>query len=304
MKKYWGILGATLVALTLAGCGNNNQTKSSDTKPKTHKVVKASKHTTKKVTKSAKTTNTVSSSLSGKNYFSNETSGIFFKGSQFIWKEVTSNGNSDVKETVYQGSYKYDAKANTASLSVENQSKTYIGAPSDLDTFKYSEVQQSSIDSPVKVTVNGNSLTVNGMTLQENDNSSWDYDSIVNKYGVQSLASSMQKKAAGISSAKEFQDFMVKCFQDEGNDTSDLMIMTEANNGRDYDIYDGNDYSDDSKPIKTIKAKYTMDVNNPHGASEMYLLGDDNNVYWSMEQQNHYILEDTFNKQYHQAYGN
>jgi len=62
VKKYWGILGAILVTVTLAGCGNHNQSKSSDTKKvTTHKVAKTShkkkaKKTTKKTTASATST--------------------------------------------------------------------------------------------------------------------------------------------------------------------------------------------------------------------------------------------------------
>lgn len=43
MKKYWGIIGAILVAVALTGCGNNSQSKASDSKNvTTHKVVKTS----------------------------------------------------------------------------------------------------------------------------------------------------------------------------------------------------------------------------------------------------------------------
>lgn len=139
MKKYWGIIGAVFVALTLAGCGNKTPSKSSNTKVKTHKVVKASHHKKAAKTTAKKTVakSNTSTAFSGKGYASSWTesiSGIFFKGDQFIWKYTSpvsvnsdDQASSDSKMIIMQGTYNYDSSSKVITLNVANQSKTYIG---------------------------------------------------------------------------------------------------------------------------------------------------------------------------------
>jgi hypothetical protein len=73
MKKYWGIIGAILITVTLTGCSNNSQSKANDSKTvTTHKVAKAShkKKTTKSnpaTTKSATETDTSQKETSTEN---------------------------------------------------------------------------------------------------------------------------------------------------------------------------------------------------------------------------------------------
>lgn len=325
MKKYWGIIGTTLVALTLAGCGNNSQSKSSDTKVKTHKVAKASHHkkTAKTTTKKTTTKNSTSTAFSGKNYASSwidSVSGVFFKGDQFIWKytsPVTINSDNSSSSTskmmIMQGTYNYDSSSKVITLNIANQSKTYTGKSMSLDKYQYETVAAPSAPNTVKMQFSNDNGTdileilngdfVNSKLQDVNQDSKLNYDNILNQFSVSKVDSSMQKQVAGINSADDFQTFMTKCFTDNGSDVSDLIMKSVANDGKDYDIYSADDPNADT-PEKTIKAKYTLHVNNPVGGSEKYILGEDNNIYWSPEEQTHNSLEPGFNSKYHQEYGN
>ena len=325
MKKYWGIIGVTLVALTLAGCGNNSQSKSSDTKVKTHKVAKASHHkkAAKTTTKKTTTKSSTSTAFSGKNYASSwidSVSGIFFKGDQFIWKytsPVTINSDNSSSSTskmmIMQGTYNYDSSSKVITLNIANQSKTYTGKSMSLDKYQYETVAAPSAPNTVKMQFSNDNGTdileilngnfVNSKLQDVNQDSKLNYDNILNQFSVSKVDSSMQKQVAGINSADDFQTFMTKCFTDNGSDVSDLIMKSVANDGKDYDIYSADDPNADT-PEKTIKAKYTLHVNNPVGGSEKYILGEDNNIYWSPEEQTHNSLEPGFNSKYHQEYGN
>ena len=322
MKKYWGILSAILVAVTLTGCGNHNQSKSSDTKKvTTHKVAKTShkkkaKKTTKKTTASATCTafsNRQFIASAGEFY-----SGVFFKGNQFIWKytaptTTNSDGSSsnDDKFFVLQGTYKYLASSKILTLNINNQSKTYTGKALQLDKYQYQSVSAPAIASTLQFKVSDESGTtvlqpmsksLGNEIAEANKNGKDDpnltYDNVISKYSVQKVDSSMQQVKKGISSAAEFQDFIV---HNMDNPNPDLELTAVANDGKDYDIYDSGDTTSDT-PQKTVKAKYTLHVNNPVGGSEKYFLGDDDNIYWSPEQQTHNWLEEGMSTQYHQLY--
>lgn len=187
----------------------------------------------------------------------------------------------------------------------------------ELDKFNYQTVSEPSIANTVKLqysyegnlgtlkplTGNFANLEIRDVTSASKQDSRLTYDSILSQYSVAKVDSSMQKKAAGINSADDFKTFMTNCFTEQGNNVDGLDMNAVANDGKDYDIYSQDDTTSDT-PEKTIKAKYTLHVSNPQGGSEKYMLGEDNNIYWSPEEQTHNSIEPTFNDMYHQKYGN
>jgi len=331
MKKYWGILGAIFVALTLAGCGNHTQAKSSDTKKvTTHKVVKKSTPKAKKTGSTAATTTAKSntSTAFSDQFFASawidSISGIGFKGDQFIWKYTSptnidsdNNASSESKMIIMQGTYDYDSSSKVITLNIANQSKTYTGDALKLDKFSYQNIAAPSVANTVKLQysddngVNLKPMTGNfvNLNLQEikNDGKYPDltYNNLISNYSVSKVDSSMQKEPAGINSAEDFKQFIIKyAFSNDNIDPdTDMDINVVANDGKDYDIYTIDDTNGDT-PDKTVKAKYTMHTSIHQGGSEKYILGDDNNIYYSPEEQDHNtILQDVTDK-YHAMYGN
>jgi len=323
MKKYWGIIGAILIGLTLTGCGNKEQSKSTSSKSvetQTHK--KSSKSKTKKSPKKvAKTTmatpkQNTSTEFSNKSFVTSwidSVSGIFFKDNQFIWKytaaDTDANDQKNSRFVVMQGTYSYDSKTQTVTLNVNNQSKTYYGYATQLEKYYYERVENTPTNSTLKLKydnsngeimtpLNGNLGTAN-LENRGSDNN-LNYDNIVNKFGVQKVDSTMQKGRNTINSAEEFKQFIIKANK---IDTDNIQVTTVANDGEDYDIYPDDDMSGDT-PEKTIKARFTVHTNNPVGASEKFMLGDDNNIYWSPEEQTHNVLENDTDTYYHMMYGN
>lgn len=332
MKKYLGIIGATVVALTLTGCGNHNQSKSSDTKVKTQKVVKASHHkkTAKKTTKQKTATKSATSTaFSGQGYVSSwidSVSGIFFKGDQFIWKytsPVTVNSDNTSSATskmmIMQGTYNYDSSSKVITLNIANQSKTYTGRSMNLDKYQYESVAAPSAPSTVKMQFNNDNGTdileilngdfVNFKLQNAKPDSKLNYDNILNQYSVSKVDSSMQEKAKGIESADDFKQFMLKY-----NFMNENKVPVEAFDGNgqisSFDVYSEGDYDDaiiDSSnmtPEKTVHAKYTVTPDTGM-TSDMYFLGDDNNIYYGLSSTRPEVkLAPEANSKYHQVYGN
>ena len=259
MKKYWGILSAVLVALTLTGCGNHNQTKSSDKKVTTHKVVKAShKKKAKKAKQTKKTTSNISTAFSNRQFISaagDYYSGVFFKGNQFIWKytaptttDSENHSSSESKFFILQGTYKYTTGSKVLTLNVNSQSKTYTGKAVQLDKYQYQNVSAPAVASTLQLQVGDESgttmLTPMSKSLgnaipEANKNGQSDpnltYDNVISQYSVQKVDSSMQQVQKGISSATEFQNFVV---QNMESPNPDLDLKAVANDGKDYDIYE------------------------------------------------------------------
>jgi len=330
MKKYWGILGTVLLALTLAGCGNHSQAKSSDTKKvTTHKVVKKGAPKVKKAAaKTAATTKSNTSTAFSDRFFASawidSISGIGFKGDQFIWKYTSpttvnsdNEASSESKMIIMQGTYNYDSSSKVITLNIANQSKTYTGDALKLDKFNYQNVAAPSVAGTVKLQYsddNGvNLLPITGnfvnLNLQEIKNDgkypALTYNNLISNYSVSKVDSSMQKEPDGINSAEDFKQFIIKyAFSNNNIDPDkDIDINVVANDGKDYDIYSIDDMSGDT-PDKTVKAKYTMHTSIHLGGSEKFILGDDNNIYSSPENQEHNtILQDASDK-YHELYGN
>lgn len=327
MKKYWGILGAVFVALTLTGCGQHKQSQASDSKVKTHKVVKAShkKKAVKKTTKtttSSKTDNTSTafSNRSFVNTWSDVTSGIFFKGNQFIWKYTGSEtGNmNDGKLVVTQGTYSYDSKSQIVTLNVQNQSKTYVGAPSQLERYYYDSVSESPANTTLKLQyVSGDmdemkKLDGNFGSAPMEDRGTdqkLNYDNIANTFSVQKVESSMRQGRNQINSAVDFKDFLVK--HDFVHAPNDMKFITaNGGEGLDFDIvdvYDDEDGyvsgDDSAEPEKKVKIKYRVSLDNGVGG-DMFILGDDNNVYYGVSVVRPQVsLSNDADSAYHMYYG-
>ncbi|KRN98743.1 hypothetical protein [Companilactobacillus kimchiensis] len=306
MKKYWGILGATLVALTLTGCGNHSQAKSSDSKKvTTHKVVKAShkkntKSTGKKQQATTSSSSATSTEFSNQNFVSkyeDAISGIFFKGNQFIWvyNEITNGDSSELVST--QGTYSYDSKSQIVTLNVANQSKTYTGKATQLSRYYYESVGASPANSSLQLKYSaGNEASMtpqNGSfgskTLQSvQSNQVLSYDYAVSKYSVQKVDSSMQKGQNTINSAEDLKKFMLD--HDLINPSSDHVKIEAYDGGGQFDefpVYDQTDYDDAMaskdgiEPEKTVSAKYSVALDTG-ATSTVYFLGNDNNIYYEM----------------------
>lgn len=304
MKKYWGAIGALLVAMTLTGCGNQSQSKSSDTKTKTHKVVKASHKkakttTNKKQTATSSSSNSTSTEFSNKNFVSryeDAISGIFFKDNQFIWvyNEPTNGDSSELVST--QGTYSYDTKTQTVTLNVANQSKTYIGKTTQLSRYYYESVSASPANSSLQLKYNAGSEesmtpltggfgTKTLQSMQSNQVLSYDY--AVSKYSVQKVDSSMQKGQNAINSAEDLKKFLL----DNNLITPSANVKVEAYDGGgqfdEFSVYSQTDFMDAMSgkdgvtPEKTVHAKYSVALDTG-ATSEVYFLGDDNNIYDEM----------------------
>lgn len=326
MKKYWGIIGTVFVALTLAGCGNHSQAKSSDSKKvTTHKVVKKSSPKKKTAAKTVTTKNNTASSTSTE--FSNRSfinsgaeyvSGIFFKGDQFIWK-YTANTSSDInsgKLVVTQGTYSYNSNTKIVTLNVKSQSKTYTGSVSQLERYYYDNVSASPANSTLKLKyvpgqfdemqqLDGNFGTT-PMEDHGNDNVNINYDNVINKFNVQKIDSSMQKGKNAINSAQEFEDFLVK----NKFATAPDGVKFIASNGGDklqFDtvkVYESDPAVDpDAQAEKTVGIKYTVTLDNGV-AGDMIILGTDNNVYYgTSEERPEVTLMNDADSAYHMYYG-
>ncbi|GEO58762.1 hypothetical protein [Companilactobacillus bobalius] len=333
MKKTWGLIATLLVTLTLIGCGNHKQSQASDSKVKTHKVVKANhkKKTVKKATKktiSSKTDNT-STAFSNQRFATSwidSISGIFFKGNQYIWKytnPVSTNADNQSSEEenfiVMQGTYEYDSNSKTITLNIANQSKAYTGYALELDKFSYQSVTGPSMPSTVRLqyvndgnqnylkplTNNLNNMNMDSINKDGKD-SNLTYENIISKFNVQRVESSMQKNADKINSAQDFEKFMMQYNFIQGK--------TNAFNGNgqvdEFKVYSNDDYqaalgsSDDVTPEKTVNAKYTV-APDAGMAMDMYFLGDDNNIYYGMSEMRPEVeLAEEANAKYHQIYGN
>lgn len=325
MKKYWGAIGALLVAMTLTGCGNQSQSKSSDTKTKTHKVVKASHKkakatTNKKQTATSSSSNSTSTEFSNKNFVSryeDAISGVFFKDNQFIWvyNEPTNGDNSELVST--QGTYSYDAKTQTVTLNVANQSKTYIGKTTQLSRYYYESVSASPANSSLQLKYNAGSEesmtpltggfgTKTLQSMQSNQVLSYDY--AVSKYSVQKVDSSMQKGQNAINSAEDFKNFLV---DHDLITVPDGMALKAYNGGGqidEYKVYSQTDYDDviagqDAAVEKTVHAKYSVTLDN-NVSGDVYFLGDDNNVYYDVSESRPEVeLAPNVDSTYHMYYG-
>lgn len=333
MKKYWGILGAVLVALTLTGCGQHKQSQASDSKVKTHKVVKAS-HKKKAAKKTAKTVTSgkadnTSTAFSNRRFaesWIDSISGIFFKGNQYIWKytnpvSTDADNHSSLKRTfiVMQGTYEYDSNSKTITLNVASQSKAYTGYALELDKFSYQSVAAPSMPSTVRLqyvddgnysylkpmTSNLNNMNMDSIN-EDGQYSELTYENIVNKFNVQKVESSMQKNADKINSAQDFEKFM-----EQYNFIQGKSLAFNGNSQVDeFKVYSNDEYqdaivsSDGITPEKTVKAKYTV-TPDAGMAMDMYFLGDDNNIYYGMSEMRPEVrLAEEANTKYHQIYGN
>jgi len=319
MKKLWGVIGTVLIGLTLTGCGNKEQTKSTSSKSvatQTQKKTSHKKHkkVTKKSTAKATSNQNTSTEFSNKGFVTSwidSISGIFFKDNQFIWKYTAADANDqkNARFVVMQGTYSYDSKSKIVTLNVNSQSKTYYGYATQLEKYYFERVENTPANSTLRLKYdnsNGELMTPMdggfGTANMENRGSdnNLNYDNIVNKFGVQKVDSTMQKGRNTISSAEDFKQFIIKANK---IDTGNIQVTAVANDGKDYDIYPEDDMYGDT-PEKTIKARFTVHTNNPLGASEKFMLGDDNNIYWSPEEQTHNSLEKDTDTYYHMMYGN
>ena len=326
MKKYWGIIGAAFVVLTLAGCGNNNQSKSSDTKKvTTHKVVKAS-HKKAKTTKKSKqattaNTNSTSTAFSNKNFVStyqDVISGVFFKGDQFIWVyNEPANGNSNQLVST-QGTYSYNDKTQIVTLNVSSQSKTYLGKATQLTRYYYESVNNSPANTSLQLKYSaGNEATMtpqNGSfgtkTLRSMEsNKILSYDYAVSKYSVQKIDSSMQKGKNTINSAEDFKNFLLEHDLVTKPDGVDFEAYNGGGQFSEFDVYSQTDYDDavagkdGITPEKQVRAKYSVTLDTGV-TSDVYFLGDDNNVYYGISTSRPEVeLAPNVDSTYHMYYG-
>lgn len=218
MKKYWGIIITAMAVLTLAGCGNNSQSKSSDTKHvTTHKVAKAShKQANQTATKSKAKTSTAFSGLDFTGDWAVDMAQIRFKGDKFIWKykapineSEAENGNATLlyKLVSLQGTYNYDSSSKIITLNVNNQSKSYIGQDQDLVDNKYQSLDKKPMPSQIhlryytETRTGQKSLSAKESNLYQNipmykgtADADPSYDGLVRRFGVQNLDSKMQKE--------------------------------------------------------------------------------------------------------------
>lgn len=326
MKKYWGILGTVLVALTLTGCGNHTQAKSSDTKKvTTHKVVKKSAPKAKKTAATKIATSKgddTSTEFSNKSFVSSWiglTSGIFFKDNQFIWKYSstnTSNNNSNEKLVVTQGTYAYDSKSQVVTLNVKSQSKTYVGLATQLEKFYYNSVEASPANTTLKLKyAAGDAPTLTpldgsfGTTAMENRGAdqNLNYDNIVNEFSVQKVDSTMQKGRNTLNSAEDFKQFMIKYKYMEVPDNVSIKASTGNGQIDNLKVYsEGESMDPDANtPEKTVGIKYMLTVDGSGAASDMYVLGDDNNIYYGVSELRPDVeLSKDADTAYHMYYGN
>lgn len=330
MKKYWGILGTVLVALTLAGCGNHSQAKSSDTKKvTTHKVVKKSAPKVKKA--AAKTTATTNQGDNTSTEFSNKSfvntwmqvvSGIFFKDNQFIWKYTARdpNSNTDGKLVVTQGTYSYDSKSQIVTLNVKSQSKTYTGITTQLERLYYNNVEASPANTTLKLKytpgdmetmtpLDGSFGTV-GMENRGTDQT-LNYDNINNKFNVQKIDSSMQKGRNTLNSPEDFKQFMVKYKYMEAPAGHSIKASTGNGQIDNLRVFSTDNYQDalsdpeNTESEKTVGIKYMLTLEGSGAASDMYVLGDDNNIYYGISELRPDVeLSQDADTAYHMYYGN
>lgn len=326
MKKYWEIMGAVLIGLTLTGCGNNSQSKSSDTKKvTTHKVVKAShkkaKSTGKKQQATTSNSSATSTEFSNKNFVSryeDAISGIFFKGNQFIWvyNEMTNGDSSELVST--QGTYSYDSKSQMVTLNVTNQSKTYTGKTTQLSRYYYESVSASPANSSLQLKYSAGNVasmtpqngSFGSKTLQSmQSNQVLSYDYAVSKYSVQKVDSSMQKGQNTINSAEDFKKFMLDHDLIEKPEGVDVKAYNGGGQFDEFPVYSQLDYDDviggkdGIEPEKTVSAKYSVALDTG-ATSEVYFLGNDNNIYHEMLSTRPEVeLASNADSTYHMYYG-
>lgn len=217
MKKYWGIIITAMAVLILTGCGNNSQSKSSDTKHvTTHKVAKANhKQANQTSTKSKAKTSTAFSGLDFTGDWASDMAQIRFKGDKFIWKykapineSEAENGNATLlyKLVSLQGTYNYDSSSKIITLNVNNQSKSYIGQDQDLVDNKYQSLDKEPMPSQIhlryytEARTGQKSLSAKESNLYQNipmykgtADADPSYDGLVRRFGVRALDSEMQK---------------------------------------------------------------------------------------------------------------
>lgn len=282
MKKYWGIIITAMAVFTLTGCGNNSQSKSSDTKHvTTHKVAKAShKQANQTSTKSKAKTSTAFSGLDFTGDWAVDMAQIRFKGDKFIWKykapineSEAENGNATLlfKLVSLQGTYNYDSSSKIITLNVNKQSKSYIGQDQDLVDNKYQSLDKKPMPSQIHLryyteTRTGQKyLSAKESNLYKNipmykgtadDDPS--YDGLVRRFGVQNLDSKMQKEVntATQNSDSQNTDSQSSNSQSSGfqsaedfsnflkkyDITSDDETVANGDSSKEYKVYEMGDY--------------------------------------------------------------
>ncbi|KRN98741.1 hypothetical protein [Companilactobacillus kimchiensis] len=307
MKKHWGIIIIALAVFTLAGCGNNSQSKSSNAKHVTTHKVDPTKPKVK-----------TSTAFSGRVFTGDWTlnmSPIMFKGDQFIWKynvpikmdSTDDDPNGGIYELAsLQGNYSYNPKTKVITLHVNKQSKGYLGTDEGLNENKYQSIANASLPSQIHLQCQAKAssgqkylkLLDSGLHIDspmfEGNSSGFTYESMVRKYGVNNIGSMMQKETSAetqdsdsqssdsqnttINSAQDFSNFLKKY-----DITSDDEIVANGDSSKEYKGYYMENYSEaydnpgSVEPDEMVHAKYMVTI--PSSEEEIYIFGTNGRIY-------------------------
>lgn len=259
MKKYWGIIGAFLIAATLTGCGNNSQSKTSNTKNvSTNKVVKSTHD------KSTKTpgikTSTAFSGLDFTGDWAVDMTQIRFKGDKFIWKYKAVLNEKAVEEgreselifklVSLQGTYDYDSKSKVITLNINNQSKSYLGQDEALVAYQYQSLaskpmpKQMHLKYYTEKRTGQKSLVIKDKGFYKivpmykgTSDSDPSYEHLVQVFGVRALDSKMHKETNTVTQDSNSQ---TSDSQDSDSQTSN----SQSSNSQSTGINSAQDFAD------------------------------------------------------------